>query len=197
MSECLGEITVFEKIGGPLTKRISLAPDGSVKSNGSACVMARGAAWRLRIANVGELAAVIEKIRSDQAIALGALRADLPDKVQVVTKRNLNGQPNTIARTAADINYRKEELAPALIDFDAKGMPRGNSERDAAARWLLADAAVDTAAVTVGRASDPPLDQRRPVPHRYRPGAARVERPACLSAGAGWCRHRALPAHAA
>jgi hypothetical protein len=117
------EITVFEKNGGPLTKRISLAPDGSVKSDGSACVMARGAAWRLRIANVGELAAVIEKTRSDQAITLGALRADLPDKVQVVTKRNLGGQPNTIARTAAYINYRKEEPAPALIDFDAKGMP--------------------------------------------------------------------------
>jgi hypothetical protein len=91
------EITVFEKSGGPLTKRISLAPDGSVKSDGSACVMARGAAWRLRIADVGELAPVIEKTRSNQAITLGALRAGLPDKVQVVTNRNLNGQPNTIA----------------------------------------------------------------------------------------------------
>jgi hypothetical protein len=123
MNECLGEITVFEKSGGPLTKRISLAPDGSIKSDGSACLMARGAAWRLRIADVGGLAPVIEKTRPDQAIALGALRADLPDKVQVVTKRNLDGQPNTIARTAAYINYRKGEPAPALIDFDAKGMP--------------------------------------------------------------------------
>jgi hypothetical protein len=123
MNERLGEITVFKKSGGPLTKRISLAPDGSVKSDRSACVMARGTAWRLRIADVGELAAVIEKTQPDQAITLGALRAGLPDKVQVVTKRNLDGQPNTIARTAAYINYRKEEPAPALIDFDAKGMP--------------------------------------------------------------------------
>ena len=91
------EITAFEKSGGPLTKRISLAPDGSVKSDGSACVMARGAAQRRHIANVGELAIVIDRTRSNQALALGALRAGLPDKVQVVTKRNLNGQPNTIA----------------------------------------------------------------------------------------------------
>jgi hypothetical protein len=119
----LGELTLFLKSNGPLTKHISLAPDGSVKSDGSACVMASGTAWRLRAATVGELADVIEHIRYDQAIALGALRADLPDKVRVVTKRNLNGQPNTIARTAADINYRKGEPAWALIDFDSKGMP--------------------------------------------------------------------------
>jgi hypothetical protein len=117
------EITVFEKSGGPLTKRISLAPDGSVKSDGSACVMARGAAQRRHIANVGELAIVIDKTRSNQALALGALRAGLPDKVQVVTKRNLNGQPGTIARTAAHIHYGKEAPALVLFDFDTKGMP--------------------------------------------------------------------------
>jgi hypothetical protein len=38
------EFTIFAKSGGPLTKRISLAPDGSVKSDGAACVMAHGAA---------------------------------------------------------------------------------------------------------------------------------------------------------
>jgi hypothetical protein len=117
------EITTFEKSDGPLTKRISLAPDGSVKSDGSACVMAHGAASRLRIADIGALAAVIERTRPDQAIALGTLRAGLPDKVQVVTKQKLNGQLDTIARTAADINFRKDQPALALIDFDAKGMP--------------------------------------------------------------------------
>lgn len=117
------ELTGFTKANGPLTKRISLAADGTVKSDGSACVMAHGTAQRLRVADVGELAAVIENIRSDQAIALGALRAGLPDKVQIVTKQKLNGQADTIARTGGDIAFRKEKPALALIDFDAKGMP--------------------------------------------------------------------------
>jgi hypothetical protein len=113
------EITAFEKSDGPLTKRISLAPDGSVKSDGSACVMSNGTAWRANITNIGELATVIEKTQLEQALALGALRAGLPDKA----KQKLNGQPDTIARTAADINFRKEKPALALIDFDTKGMP--------------------------------------------------------------------------
>jgi hypothetical protein len=117
------ELTRFTKANGPLTKRISLAPDGSVKSDGSACVMARGTARRLPIADISELAAVIEKIRPEQAIALGALRAGLPDKVDIVTKQKLNGQPGVIARTATDIRFRRQEPALALLDFDAKGLP--------------------------------------------------------------------------
>ena len=118
------EITLFQKDNGPLTKRITLATDGSVKSDGSACLMARGVAQRRHIGNIGELATVIEGMRSNQAIALGALRADVPDEVNVVTKGRLNGQARTIARTAADINYRKGVPALALIDFDTKGMPK-------------------------------------------------------------------------
>jgi hypothetical protein len=117
------ELTRFTKANGPLTKSISLAANGSVKSDGCACVMSRGTAQRLRVADVGELAAVIENIRPDQAIALGALRTGLPDKVQVVTKQKLNGQPDVIARTGADIVFRKEQPALGLLDFDTKGMP--------------------------------------------------------------------------
>src|SRR6266702_2746446 len=40
------EITGFTKKGGPLTKRISLADDGELLSDGSACVMSAGNAWR-------------------------------------------------------------------------------------------------------------------------------------------------------
>ena len=42
------EIVCFTKAGGPLTKRISLNSDGSTKSDGSECRMARGAAARIR-----------------------------------------------------------------------------------------------------------------------------------------------------
>src|SRR6516165_3047066 len=97
------ELTHFTKANGPLTKRISLTPDGTVKSDGSACVMARGAARRLPIGNIGDLATAIEKMRPEQALALGSLRVGLPDKVEIVTKHKLNGQPDVIARTGADI----------------------------------------------------------------------------------------------
>jgi hypothetical protein len=38
------EIILFTKTNGPLTKRISLTDDGSVFSDGSACIMSRGTA---------------------------------------------------------------------------------------------------------------------------------------------------------
>jgi hypothetical protein len=72
------EITVFVKSGGPLTKRIRLAADGSLASDGSACVMSRGSARRVQIADVGELATLIDRLQSNEALALGALRSDLP-----------------------------------------------------------------------------------------------------------------------
>src|SRR5262249_51179527 len=95
------EITVFTKEGGPLTKRISLNQDGSLKSDGSQCIMPTAVARRFRFAQMQDLAAHIGRLQSDQAIAAGTLRADLPDRVEVVTKTKLNGanHPGIIART--------------------------------------------------------------------------------------------------
>ena len=119
-----GEITILTKSDGPLTKRISLSADGSIKSDGSACLMSRGAAQRIEVADVEQLAAVIGKLKSNQAIALGALRAGLPERVQVVTKGQLNGERHDlIARTGDFIIYRKQQPAFALLDYDTKGMP--------------------------------------------------------------------------
>lgn len=119
------EIVCFTKTGGPLTKRISLNDDGSTKSDGSGCLMPRGIAERTPIAGIAELAALISGLRPDQAIALGALRSDLPDKVRVVTKRELNGhsEPDFIARTADSIHFRAGQPGFALFDYDTKGMP--------------------------------------------------------------------------
>ena len=117
------ELTIFAKTGGPLTKRISLAPDGSLKSDGAACVMAHGAARRANIASVLDLGILIERLKPNEAIALGTLRAGLPDQVEVVTKRKLNGAANVIARTGADLVYCKAQTALALLDYDTKGMP--------------------------------------------------------------------------
>jgi hypothetical protein len=124
-SKARPEITVFVKSGGPLTKRISLSADGAIKSDSSACLMARGAARRVEVADVQQFATRIE-LPPNQAIALGTLRAGLPDQVEVVTKAKLlNGvaQPDIIARTGDAIFYRKGQPAFALLDFDTKGMP--------------------------------------------------------------------------
>ena len=71
----------------PATKRISLAADGSLISDGSACVMARGTARRVRIIGAGDLGALIERQQVNEAITLGALRSGLDDPAEVVTKR--------------------------------------------------------------------------------------------------------------
>ena len=124
----IAEIVVFTKTKGPLTKRISLNEDGTLNSDGSACTMARGTARRVKLAGVAELAALIGQLHSSQAIALGALRADLPDEVTIVAKDKLNGT-DAIARTAANIQYRPGQPAFALLDFDQKGMPAAVSAR--------------------------------------------------------------------
>ena len=118
------ELTRLTKNGGPLTKQIFLSPDSTLVKDGSACVMAHGTAERVRLAGVDALGALIEGLASSQAIALGTLRADLPDKVEVATQQRLvNGvaRPDIIARTGANIVYRGPAFA--LLDYDSKGMP--------------------------------------------------------------------------
>jgi hypothetical protein len=120
------EIAVLHKAGGlPLTKRITLGPDGSLTSDGSACLMSHGTACRFPFDHIAELAKLIEKFRPDQALTLGGLRPDLPNEVEVVTKRRLNGNanPQLVARTREFFTYRPGQSALALIDYDTKGMP--------------------------------------------------------------------------
>ena len=68
------ELTRLTKDGGPLTKLISLSPDGTLVKDSSACVMARGTAERVRIAGVDALGALLEDLAPSQAIALGTAR---------------------------------------------------------------------------------------------------------------------------
>ncbi len=123
------EVTLFAKADGPLTKRIGLAADGTVTSDGSACVMSAGEARRVRLDHVGQLAELVGRMAQNEALALGALRDDQPERVRVVTKGELaplNGIPRPlgiIARTADFIAYRCGQPAVALVDFDQKGMP--------------------------------------------------------------------------
>src|SRR5262249_6278037 len=100
--------------------------DGTLIKNGDACVMTHGTAERVRVACVDALGALIEKLMPSQALALGTLRADLPDKVEVTTKKRLVdgvARPDVIARTGANIIYHAGQAAFALLDYDSKGMP--------------------------------------------------------------------------
>jgi hypothetical protein len=122
------EITTLAKAGGPLTKHIALGPDGLIHSDGSACVMSAGSAQRATFADLGEFADHMAGLASHEAIALGALRHDLPDRVEIATKarlERLNGAaaPHLIARTAEHIHYWPDRPALVLIDIDTKGMP--------------------------------------------------------------------------
>jgi Protein of unknown function (DUF3987) len=129
------EIVVFTNARSrPLTKRISLNKDGKIYSDASACVMARGRAHRVKVAGVAELAAIIAKLGSSQALALGALREDLPDEVRIVTKVRLNEEegPDIIARTADAIVYLTGRPAFVLLDYDTKDMPEAVATRLAA-----------------------------------------------------------------
>jgi hypothetical protein len=122
------EITLLAKAGGPLTKRISLAADGSLKSDRSACLMGRGVARRARFSDLHAFADCIGNLAQNEAVALGSLRLNLPSKVDVTTKdklAELNGaaRPDLIARAGGHIVYRTGQPALALLDFDTKGMP--------------------------------------------------------------------------
>ena len=128
------EITVFTKSGGILSKHIHLADDGKISNDSSACLMAHGRAVRRKVANIVDLAGLVECLQSNQAIALGALRADLSEEVEVVTKdkiNKVNGQPrpDVIARTGSNIIYRQGRPAFALLDYDTKGMPAAVTAR--------------------------------------------------------------------
>src|SRR5262249_33915167 len=120
------ELTKFTKEGGPLTKKIFLFADGTLQKDGSACVMARGWAERVKVTSADAFGRLIKDLASSQAIALGALRPDLPDRVEVTTKRMLDGggmrsRGPIIARTGTNIVYRGSAFV--LLDYDSKGMP--------------------------------------------------------------------------
>jgi hypothetical protein len=119
-------VTGLAKVGGPLTKRISLTPDGKLASDGSACVMTNGWAKRVPCTSLARFADLISDLDSNEAIALGTLRRDLPETVQVTTKDKLEDdrqQHDIIARISEFIAYEPGVPALALIDIDTKGMP--------------------------------------------------------------------------
>ena len=122
------ELTRLTKIGGPLTKRIELSADGKLISDGSACIMSSGCAQRARFDRLDDVAQLIQSLGSHEAIALGSLRPDLPDQVEVTTqdrlaKMNGSAPAGLVARNSNHVSYCPGQPALALLDIDTKGMP--------------------------------------------------------------------------
>jgi hypothetical protein len=140
-------MTGFSKRGGPLSKRIVFDEHGKLTINGDACRMEEGTAQRFRPTDIEKLAEVIACMQPHHALALGALRQDLPDMVEIATKRRVDllrarGQLNgEIARIRENILYMPETPAMALLDFDTKGMPDTVKSRLNALGHLAAGAA--------------------------------------------------------
>ena len=119
------QITLITKRDVPplMSKRISLYADGKLKSDGSECRMVTGTAERTSAETAGDLARIIVNCRFDQAIALGALKAELLATVAVTIPKRLDKHPGAITRSRSYIDYRAGMPAWCLIDFDTKGMP--------------------------------------------------------------------------
>jgi hypothetical protein len=117
-------ITKFTSSTGPITKKISLKPDGTIAKDGSACVLSTGVADRIKVYGVEGLCLTIRSMTSEQALALGATRADLPDRVVIVTDdqlRHHSNKPNVVARTGENFVFG-DGPAFALLDYDSRGM---------------------------------------------------------------------------
>jgi hypothetical protein len=155
----VAQITLITKRDMPalMSKRISLDGDGKLKSDGSECLMTTGTAARAFAGSASALACLVADCHSNQAIALGALKADLPESVTVTIPNRLDKHPGAITRSRNWIDYRPGVPAWCLIDFDTKGMPKEVSDRiDAAGgMWqaLLTVAPELVSAARVSRAS--------------------------------------------
>ena len=130
------ELTKFVKTDGTgsavLTKIAYVdKTTGQIKIDGSHCRMSCGRAHRLPVPDVQALAAAINSLGSNEAIAIGALKDGVADGALVVTKRHLpaKAQPNVIARTKDFVIFPEYGAGYMLFDVDTKGMPQPVRDR--------------------------------------------------------------------
>ena len=84
--------------------------------------MSRGTAERVGSRRCS-LAALIDDLKPSQALALGTLRAGLPDKVKVTTRQRVNGCRAAGHHRPHWLQYRLPRLGIRPVDHDSKGMP--------------------------------------------------------------------------
>jgi hypothetical protein len=123
------EITLLEKEGGPLTKRIGLV-GGTLRNNSSQCLMSTGWATRVRCESVTNLAELINRCGPREAIAIGRLKEGLAAKVRIVRKGKLSELPGAVARCLESFEFASGP-GVCLLDVDLKGAPEGLDALDA------------------------------------------------------------------
>jgi hypothetical protein len=119
------EITVFTSSSGALSKSLELDDIGSLRKCKDVSHMSAGTACRTRIHSLDQFQTILDTLAAHQAIAVGTMRADLPDTCNVTTVHNLTPYSPTdlIARSQEYFGFRPEKPALLLIDVDTKGIP--------------------------------------------------------------------------
>src|SRR5215472_10502646 len=133
------EITLIKKSdpNPVMSKRIFLDEQGKVCSDGSQCLMAQGTATRATTETAADLAKHIMDCGTEQAIALGALRADLASPAKITTIAKSKDNPDAITRSRDFIKYYPGTPAWALIDFDKKRHARQRRLQHRSGRWYV------------------------------------------------------------
>jgi hypothetical protein len=127
------EFTLIENDDGPVNKTITLGPNGEIQKTGVANIWS-GKLFRVPLIDWRYMALGLEGLRSNHAIALGRLRADLGSEAYLTTQDNKAelALPSRVARTRGDLLYEPGKPAPVAIDVDTGGMPQSVSEKIAA-----------------------------------------------------------------
>jgi len=155
------EITRFESSNGPISKSISLNDDGTLRKVAAAQLSA-GTATRVMIEDSSDLASVIEKMTSVQAISLGSFKQDLPDCVELTTRNNAaQPYPRTrIARTKDDFVFVPGRPGVVLLDFDVAGASDKLRSLDFRAALIELLPALDDAQLVMRRSTSAGIRRR-------------------------------------
>ncbi|MEI7608131.1 MAG: hypothetical protein WCJ64_12185 [Rhodospirillaceae bacterium] len=115
------ELTVFTNKRGRLSKSLSVDAVGNLVKEPMGSLF-EGTAQRYRLPNGAKsLAELLDKMQAPHALALGRVRADIPDKSPITIKgREYEG---AITRTPNNILYEPGAPAYMLVDLDTKGCP--------------------------------------------------------------------------
>lgn len=95
------EITTLTKSGVPLKSRINIMLDGTLHSDGAACVVSAGSARPPRSDARAVFAAHIANLASNEAVALGALRPDPAEPTRAPPGRRRLGAASGLPRAVA------------------------------------------------------------------------------------------------
>lgn len=124
-------VTLFTSAKGLLTKRLSIAADGTLQKT-PAANMHEGTAEVLELADLHALDALLQRVTSSQAIGQG-----IADKARarIVTERRVQASGGAIARTQRHFQY---PAGRGFMLLDHDGMPGESLDADELRRRIIA-----------------------------------------------------------